>query len=62
MGHYGDASVKISKIRKTLYRTASELGDVQAVASGNPEKIVERAENKLIWRGFGKLFRTFRGR
>jgi hypothetical protein len=54
--------VKIPKIRRTLYRTAARLGDVEALASGNPKRIVERAENKIIWRGFGSLMRMLRGR
>lgn len=54
--------MKISKVRRSLYRTASALGDVEAVASDNPKRMVERAENKMIWRGFGKLFKLFRGR
>lgn len=54
--------MKLSKVRRSLYWTASKLGDVEAIASGKPRRIVERAENKMIWRGFGKLFRSLRGR
>ena len=41
------------KLRKMLYNTsrnlnkvASFLGDVEAIASGNPKKIVKRTRNK----------------
>ena len=54
--------MKLSKVRRSLYKTAAKLGDVEAITSGKPERVIERAENKMIWRGFGKLFRTFRGR
>jgi len=54
--------MKIPKVRRSLYRAAAKLGDVEALASGKPERIIERAENKVIWRGFSSLFRAFRGR
>ena len=43
-----------------LYRTARPANDVSVIASGNPHRIVRRAENKMIGRtlargGFWKL-------
>jgi hypothetical protein len=37
-------------LRSSLYRSARILGDMQAVASGNPKRIERRAKNKLIGR------------
>ena len=41
-------------LRSNLYRSARILGDVQAVASGNPRRITRRAKNKLIGRAVGR--------
>jgi hypothetical protein len=41
-------------LRSNLYRSARILGDVQAVASGNPKKIERRAKNKLLGRALGR--------
>jgi len=41
-------------LRSNLYRSARLLGDVQAVASGNPKRIERRAKNKLIGRALGR--------
>ena len=56
------SGVSIGKVRGDLYRAGSVIGDVEAVASGNPEKIVRRAEQHFFWRFFGRLGRSiFRG-
>jgi hypothetical protein len=41
-------------LRNSLYRSARILGDVQAVASGNPKRITRRAKNKLLGRALGR--------
>jgi len=59
-GLAGGASV--GAVRHDLYRAGSILGDAEAIASGNPEKIVRRAGQHVFWRAFGKLGRgIFRG-
>jgi hypothetical protein len=40
----------VSKLRRQLYRSASLLGDVEAVASGDPRRVERRLVNKLIGR------------
>lgn len=50
------------KVRHDLYHAGSLIGDAEAIASGNPEKIVRRAGQHIFWRAFGKLGRgIFRG-
>jgi hypothetical protein len=41
-------------LRSNLYRSARVLGDMHAVASGNPKRIERRAKNKLIGRALGR--------
>jgi hypothetical protein len=41
-------------LRSNLYRSARILGDMQAVASGNPKRIERRAKNKLVGRALGR--------
>ncbi len=41
-------------LRSSLYRSARLLGDVQAVASGNPKRITRRAKNKIVGRALGR--------
>jgi hypothetical protein len=42
-----------ASLRSNLYRSARMLGDIQAVASGNPKRITRRAKNKLVGRALG---------
>lgn len=52
------AGVSIGKVRGEMYHAGSVLGDVEAVASGNPEKIVRRAGQHVFWRMFGNAGRS----
>jgi hypothetical protein len=47
----------LSDTRRSMYRTASFLGDVEAVASGSPTKVGKRILRKSIWRQFGRIMR-----
>lgn len=47
----------INKTRRKLYRTASILGDINALASGNPKKIAKRFGRKFLGRKSGKIIR-----
>jgi len=38
------------KLRSKLYKAARALGDVEAVSSGKPKRVVNRGFNKLIGR------------
>jgi len=49
----------IRKLRRSLYRDARILGDVEAVASGNPGKIGERIVRRRVYRKEGKLTRRW---
>ena len=42
------------KLRISLYRSARVLGDVEALASGDPKRIERRAKNKLLGRTLGR--------
>jgi hypothetical protein len=48
--------MKLWKIRRSLYRSARALGDLQAVERG-PKAIVKRGERRLLGRLLGKLLR-----
>ncbi len=60
------SGMSLGKARGAMYRAGSALGDVEAIASGNPEKIVRRGAQHVFWRAFGKLgrgiFRSFGGK
>ena len=56
------AGISVGKVRGELYRAGSVLGDVEAVASGNPARMVRRVEQHVFWRTFGRFGRSiFRG-
>jgi hypothetical protein len=44
-------------IRSLLYRVARGVGDGQALASGNPAKVVGRARRRVAYRGTFKILR-----
>jgi hypothetical protein len=44
----------LSKIRRTLYKTARFMGDVSAVKRG---RVIKRVENRMIGRIVGKALR-----
>ena len=49
------------RTRRRLYRAASILGDVEAIASGSPRKMARRAVRKVATRKtMGLLGRLFR--
>jgi hypothetical protein len=56
----------LGKVRGEVYHAGSVLGDVEAVASGSPEKIVRRGAQHAFWRAFGKagrgIFRKIGGK
>jgi hypothetical protein len=45
----------MSRLRRHLYQSARVLGDYEALASGNPQRILRRAKNKLLARALAKL-------
>ena len=53
--------MSINKTRGFLYQMARLLGDVNAVSSGNPNKMAKRAGRRAVGRaagkGMSKLFR-----
>jgi hypothetical protein len=50
--------MSINKIRSLLYKSASLLGDINAVSKG-PTAMAKRAARKAAGRGFGSLMRKF---
>jgi hypothetical protein len=44
----------MSRLRRSLYRSARMLGDAEALASSNPKRITRRAKNKLLGRALGR--------
>ena len=49
----------LRKLRRSMYRFGRDLGDVEAVASGNPAKVGKRIVRRRIYREEGKLTRRF---
>jgi hypothetical protein len=44
----------MSKLVRSLYRSARIANDVETLASGNPEMFTRRAKNKLLGRSLGR--------
>ncbi len=40
----------LRKARRASYRTGALLGDLNAIASGNPKRMLKRLVNKLLGR------------
>lgn len=49
--------MSIHKTRGLLYRIARLLGDVQAISSGNPQKVAKRAARRVTGRATGRAMR-----
>ena len=47
----------LRKLRRSLYRDARILGDVEAVASGNPGKMAKRVVRRKVYRAEGTITR-----
>lgn len=47
----------INKTRGILYKLAKFLGDISAVKSGDPKKMVKRIGRRAIGKATGKAFR-----
>ena len=52
------AGASIGKVRGEMYHAGGVLGDVEAVASGNPEKVIRRGAQHVFWRAFGNAGRS----
>ena len=51
----------LNKTRQKLYNSARILGDINAVFSGRPDKILKRVLRKKSGRRFGKIIKfTFK--
>jgi hypothetical protein len=48
------STIRPVKLRGFLYKSARTLGDVEAVASGDPKRITRRAKNKILGRALGR--------
>jgi hypothetical protein len=49
----------IRKPRRSLYRDARILGDVEAVASGKPSKVAKRVVRRRVYRAEGTITRRW---
>lgn len=52
------SGVTIGKVRGELYHAGSVLGDVEAIASGNPRTVVRRGIQHVFWHSFGRAGRS----
>jgi hypothetical protein len=46
--------MKLWRVRRSLYRGARILGDIEAIEHG-PKAIVKRVERKWLWRWVGRV-------
>jgi hypothetical protein len=44
----------VSRLVRSLYRSARFANDLETLASGHPKRITRRARNKLVGRALGK--------
>jgi hypothetical protein len=44
----------MSRLVRSLYRSARITNDIETLASGNPRRITRRAKNKLVGRTLGR--------
>src|ERR1019366_5401632 len=51
------AAMTLRKLRRSLYRDARILGDVEAVASGSPGKVGKRIVRRKVYRAEGTITR-----
>ena len=49
----------LSRFRRQLYRAGRDLGDVEAVASGNPAKVGKRIVRRKVYRTEGTITRRW---
>ena len=47
----------MSRTRRRLYRAGSILGDLEAIASGDPGRVARRYVRKSAWRAQGRATR-----
>lgn len=45
------------KARSKLYKLARKLGDIEALTSGSPKKMLNRGKNKAIGKRINKVWR-----
>ena len=49
----------MSRLRRNFYRAARDLGDIEAIGSGNPGRVAKRIARKKIYRTQGRLTRRW---
>jgi hypothetical protein len=49
----------IRKFRRDLYKAGRDLGDIEAVVSGNPGKVAKRVVRKRVYRVEGTVTRRW---